>query len=226
MKILYLSPQHVSGTLALWAEEHRRRGNECRYVTLFPSAYGYPEDICLRLPLHPDKAWILKARRALYRRTRGPLGDDTPIEERPPYWRPGSALERLFFRLRDAWIAPLVLRVVREHHLDDFDIIHLDQGAGFFRDARLVRRWHAEGKRLVAFYHGSDMRNRGIFRNVDDLVGLRLTSEVDLLELDPRLEYLFLPFDTSRWTPKPRPPRQRLKLVHAARVRAFKGTDV
>ncbi len=225
MKILYVSPQHVTGTLSIWAEEHRRRGNECRYVTLFPTLFGFEEDICMHLPLHPDNRMILQARQILYRITRGRLGENTPIEEKPPFWKPESPLDSLFFKLRDALIAPKVARIIREFDLNSFDIIHLDQGAGFFRDARVVRQWHKLGKKLVAFYHGSDMRNRGILKNVDECVDLRLTSEIDLTYIDPRLEYLFLPFDTSRWTPRPRKPRRILKIVHAARVRSFKGTD-
>ncbi len=226
LKILYVSPQHVSGTLALWQEEHRRRGNECRYVTLFPSAHGFSEDIALNLPLHPDKSWIAKTRKRIQKLTRGSLADDTPILEIPPYRRYDTIIETLFFRFRDALITPYIRRAIQRHDLDSFDIIHLDQGAGFLRSAAFIRRWKLMGKHVVAFYHGSDMRNRGIFRRIDELCELRLTSEVDLLHLDDRLQYLFLPFDTTRWTPqKDKPADERLRIVHAARVRAFKGTD-
>jgi glycosyltransferase involved in cell wall biosynthesis len=225
MKLLIVAPYHVSGTLNLWQEELRRRGHECRYVTLFPSPFGFREDICLDLPLQPNRRWIVAARRLLHRLVRGPLADDTPIEERPPWWRPPGPLARAFFRLRDAVIAPRIRRAFREYGLDDFDIVWLDQGAEFFRDGRTARRWAAEGKPLMAFYHGSDMRNRGIYSHIDEHLQLRLTSEVDLLELDERLEYLFLPVRTDQITPVERPPHGRLRIVHAARVRAFKGTD-
>jgi len=226
MKILYISPQHVSGTLNLWQTEHRRRGNECRYVTLFPSGFGFEEDINLSLPLHPDSKWILSARRLHNRVRHGALGDDTPIEERPPFRPPYSLVEKLFFSYRDRMVSGRIENAIRSHDLDSFDIIHLDQGQGFFRDVRVMRRWFDSGKKLVAFYHGSDMRNRGIFRNVDELVHLRLTCEVDLMHLDERLEYLFLPFDTSKYTPVKRKSSKKLKIVHAARVRSFKGTDL
>jgi glycosyltransferase involved in cell wall biosynthesis len=225
MNILYLSPEHVSGTMELWKREHERRGHHCRYVTLFPNNYGFPEDICLHLPLQPDQAWLVKARQALYKAVRGPEGQDMDIPERPPFWQARSRIERLFFTLRDELLAPRIEKAIREHHLDDFDIVQLDQGAGFLRDARFIRRWKAMGKRIVTFYHGSDMRNRGIFPQVDRHADLRLTCELDLLYLDPRLRYLFLPVDTSLWTP--REPSQNddiIRISHGARNR-FKGTD-
>lgn len=225
MKILCVAPYHVTGALTLMQAEHRRRGHECRIVTLFRSPFGFEEDICLDLPLQPDNNLIINTRKLLHRVTRGPLADDTPIEERPPWWRSPSPLATAFFALRDLVIAPKVQAAFRKYRFDEYDIIWLDQGAGFFRDARIVKQWGLQGKPMVAFYHGSDLRNRGIYPQVDQHLGLRLTSEVDLLEMDPRLDYLFLPFDTSKVTPAKRTPGDKLRIVHTARVRAFKGTD-
>lgn len=224
MKILYVSPEHVSGTLDLWVREHRRRGHECRYVTFYPSPFQYREDICLRLPLHPDKSWILNSRRKLYRLLRGPEGEDQLLQTSPPYRPPTTLVEKMFFSFRDFVISPWIQEAICRYDLDSFDIIHLDQGLGFFRSARVIRRWAFEGKRMVGFYHGSDMRNRGIFPNVDECLNLRLTSELDLLYMDPRLEYLFLPFDTRKWIPQKRKHGATLRIAHSAR-NAFKGTN-
>ncbi len=229
MKLLIVAPYHVSGTLDLWQREMRRRGHECRYLTLFRNPWGFKEDIALDLPLMPRAGSVLiSLRRLLHRATRGPLADDTPILERPPFWKSPSPLASSFFTFRDLVIAPRVLDAIQKHKLDEFDVVWLDQGSGFFRDARIVRRWAEMGKHLMAFYHGSDVRNRGIYPQVDSCLGLRLTSEVDLLELDPRLRYLFLPFDTAAVTPEQKTPVGDgvLRIAHSARVRAFKGTDV
>lgn len=228
MRILVIAPYHVTGTLDLWRRGLGQRGHELRFVTLWPNQWGFAEDISLSLPLMPHEGnWIVKARRSIHRRTRGPLADDTPIEERPPMWQSPGFFADAFFAIRDAVIAPQVLAAAREHGFDDYDIIWLDQGAEFFRDGRFVRRWAGMGKKLMAFYHGSDMRNRGIYPQVDRHLGLRLTSEVDLLEMDDRLRYLFLPFDTAAVTPEQRTPARDdvVRIAHAARVRAFKGTD-
>ncbi|MFH0883311.1 MAG: glycosyltransferase [bacterium] len=228
MNLLIIAPYHVSGTLDLWQRELRRRGHECRYVTLFRNRWGFSEDISLDLPLMPRAgSALIPFRRLLHRIARGPLADDTPITERPPLWKSPGLLASSFFTLRDMIIAPRVLNAIQKNRLDGFDIIWLDQGGGFFRDARVIRRWAGMGKHLMAFYHGSDMRNRGIYPQVDRHLELRLTSEVDLLELDPRLRYLFLPVDTSALTPDHRTPVGDgvIRIAHAARVRAFKGTD-
>lgn len=226
MRILYVAPYHVSGTLDLWQAEHRRRGHECRIVTLFRTPWRFEEDICLDLPLMPSNPLFISLRQALYHFTRSTLRDGSQIAERPPWWSPPGPLARAFFALRDRMIAPRVERAVREHGLDDFDIVWLDQGAGFYRDARRVARWADRGKHLLAFYHGSDMRSRGIYPQVDRHLDLRLTSEVDLLEMDERLEYLFLPFDTEAVTPAARRRvAEHVRIAHAARVRSYKGTE-
>jgi glycosyltransferase involved in cell wall biosynthesis len=228
MRLLVVAPYHVSGTLGLLQRELRRRGHEMRYVTLFQNPWGFSEDICLDLPLQPHiGGWIVKARRLLHRITRGPLADETPIEETPPMWRSPSPLASAFFAFRDAWIAPRALSAVREHNLDSFDVYWLDQGQEIFRDGRLAIRWAGMGKSMMAFYHGSDMRNRGVFPKIDRHLGLRLTSEVDLMTLDDRLQYLFLPYDTNAVTPERRTwvHDSTVRIAHAARVRAFKGTD-
>lgn len=228
MKILIIAPYHVSGTLDLWQRELGKRGHECRYVTLFKNPWGFAEDICLDLPLMPTQGSpLIPLRRFLHRITRGPLADDTPITETPPFWKSPSSIATAFFALRDSVIAPRVNAAVADYGLDSFDLYWLDQGAEFFRDGRNVKRWASEKKRLMAFYHGSDMRNRGIYPQVDKHLALRLSSEVDLLELDDRMKYLFLPFDTAKLTPEDRTPVDdgTVRIAHAARVRSFKGTD-
>ena len=196
MKILYISAEHVSGTLSLFQAEHRRRGDECRFVTFWHSRWDFPDDICLNLPLMPDKSWVLWARK-MARSSRGKARHFAPSRS-APYWSPGH-IERWLFEWRDRYLWPQIVRAINDYHLDDFDIMHLDGGLDFTRDARFARDMHARGKHIICFYHGSDLRNRGIIREVDQLASLRLTSEWDLLELDPRLQYLYLPFDTDRF---------------------------
>ncbi len=101
MKILYISPENTVGTLGLWQRIHRERGHECRYVTYFPSPMGFPEDICLHLPLVRGAPWFVRLRNRIYIRTKGPLGDETLLEGTPPVWQPGSLAERAFFACRD-----------------------------------------------------------------------------------------------------------------------------
>ncbi|HEY3249780.1 MAG TPA: hypothetical protein VGK25_01550, partial [Ignavibacteria bacterium] len=77
MKILYISPEHISGTLPLFCKSHANKGNYARYVTMFPTRFAFPEDMVMKLPLHPDKKWIIAGRRFLYR-IRGIKPDHQP----------------------------------------------------------------------------------------------------------------------------------------------------
>lgn len=220
MKILYIAAEHVSGTLSLFRDEHRRRGNECRFVTLFPTRFRFPEDICLNLPFMPNKRWV----RGLKRITHG-LRGTSPNRvrfEHPPYWNP-PFWERWLFSLRDTLLSSRLNAAIEKYSLDSYDIYHLDGGLELFRDVRLIRRLVSAEKKVVCFYHGTDLRNRGIVPEVDKLTHLRLTSEWDLLELDPRLEYLYLPIDTKRFKFADKTSQHPIRVCHAAR-NIYKGT--
>ncbi|MBU0692609.1 glycosyltransferase [bacterium] len=219
MKFLYITPEHVSGTLSLFKKEHERRGDECRFVTFWHSRYDFEDDICLNLPLMPNLGWVRGLRASL---GRDPHRAFSPSADSLPVWNPGT-LTKSFFRFRDFLNWPQIEDAVRQHHLDEFDIIQLDSGLDFTRDARFAASCAQKGAHLLCFYHGSDLRCRGIIPEVDALVSLRLTSEWDLLEYDSRLEYLFLPFETTAWPDREFSPRKPLKICHAAR-NPLKGT--
>lgn len=241
MKILCVAPYHVSGTLALFKREFARRGHIFRYVTLFRSPFGFEEDICLDLPLQPSNPAFIKVRTLIYNTLRGAEPDDAPINAKPPVQPQPHAAMQAFFNLRDNALVPRIQSAIDQLNLDSADIIWLDQGAEFFRDGRTVARWAELGKPMMAFYHGSDMRNRGLLPQIDRHLGLRLTSEVDLLYLDDRLEYLFLPIDLNdpaykraggHIVPNVSPAvngssqAKSIRIGHAARVRANKGSDI
>ncbi len=220
MKFLYIAAEHVSGTLSLFQQEHRRRGDECRYVTFWPSRWKFPDDICLNLGLMPDRAWVRLLRESLLR-LRG-HSINKPLDSKQLYWSP-RALERNLFAWRDAIHWPDIGAAIRRYRLHEFDIIILDGGLDFTRDARFAAGCRRSGKHVACFFHGTDMRNRGIVREVDRHVELRLTSEWDLLELDPRLEYLYLPFDTSAYPRRDYRFHNPIRICHASR-NVFKGT--
>lgn len=146
---------------------------------------------------------------------------------RPPIWRSGTAAEAVFFFLRDRFLAPRVNGAIRRYRLDQFDVYHLDQGLDFFRDARFIRRMKARGAHVVCFYHGTDLRNRGVIPKVDAISDLNLTSELDLLAKHPRIRYLHLVFDADQFQVK-QSENDPLIIGHACRgpeARHFKGTD-
>ncbi len=224
MKILYISPQNTVGTLDLWQRIHRDRGHECRFVTYFPSPMGFPEDICLHLPLVRGAPWFVCLRNRIYIRTKGPLGDETLLEGTPPVWQPGSLAERAFFACRNRlwrlWVEP----AIRRHNLLDYDVYHLEWGLEFYRNGGFVERLGRKGKTILATYHGQDFRNRGVIPAVDRHVQLSLTSEYDLLPRHPNLHYLFLPYDVHAFDPSTKL-NDPITICHATRNRYVKGSE-
>lgn len=225
-RILYISPEHVSGTLALFQRGHQAKGHECRYVTLFPSSSGFPEDICLHLPMMPNSGWVQRLKKMIYHSS-PEMGGLVERQGHPPTWRTSTAAEAVFFFMRDALLSGRINRAIRRNELDTFDVYHLDQGLDFFRDARFIRRMKRRGAAVVCFYHGTDLRNRGVIPNVDEISDLNLTSELDILDKHPNIRYLHLPFDVDRFQVK-EGENDPLVIGHACRApsaRHFKGTD-
>lgn len=220
LKILYLRTENTAGTLQLFVDAHRKLGNEAHFVTLFPTAEGFPEDICLDLPLLPKTESFKRVKdlmtpeRALYQEAEG----------YPPQWDP-SLSRKAFFKLRDQLWKPILKKALKEHGLLDYDIYHLEGGHGFLRmSVWPFNELKAAGKHIIANYHGVDMRTRGVFPWMDKLVDINTTSELDLLQKHPRISYVFLPFQTE--TQKPAfELNSPLRICHATRDRYWKGSD-
>jgi hypothetical protein len=207
-----------------FVEAHRRHGHDARLVTLCECENEFPEDVCLHLPMLQGNALHMALKRLVSR-----AHADRPKFERRggvPEWRPRSAVEAALFRLReDVLWRPRIERAIREHRLDEFDVYHLESGVEFYRDGRFLRRMKSLGKRVVCYYLGTDLRDRGVIPAIRDLSDLNLTCEWDHLDLDPSLEYFFIPFDAGQFEWR-EPAVDRLRIAHAPRNRAVKGTDV
>ncbi len=225
-RILYIAPEHVSGMMTLFQKGHRARGHECRYATFFPASSSFEEDICLNLPFMPDSEWMKTVKRVVYHSTPEMQGQ-ADRQGYPPVWRSSSAAEAVFFFLRDRLLNCRIKRTVRKYDLDKFDVYHLDQGIDFYRDARFIKKMKARGAKVVCFYNGTDLRNRGVIAEIDAVSDLNLTSELDLLQKHPSIKYLHLPFEVERFEPKGYE-NDPLLIGHACRgseARHFKGTD-
>ncbi len=225
MKILYIAPEHVSGGFSLFAEGHRKRGNECRWITFFKSQFGYEEDLCFELWGMPAKSWV-KGIRSFINRTHS-LDDIPELSGNPPVWLSCSAMEAILYRLRDQLNSPRIKRTIKRHHLNDFDIYHFEQGIDPYRYGRWVKQLKKLDKGIVAFYHGSDLRSRGVIPAVHSASVLNLTSEIDLLDRLPGMKYLYLPIDMTKLPVGKRSAEgDKLQISHAARNRKLKGSDL
>ncbi|GJM44336.1 MAG: hypothetical protein DHS20C21_11780 [Gemmatimonadota bacterium] len=226
MRILHICDQNWVGMANAFVDAHLRHGHESRLVTLAECVNEYPEDVCLHLPFLQGTPLHMTMKTVMNR-----LHGDRPKNERRewdgvPEWKPRSSLEKAFFRFReDVLWKGKIERAIREHRLDEYDFYHLESGLGFFRDARFLREMKRRGKRVVSYYLGTDMRDRGVIPAIRELSDLNLTCEWDHLALDPTLTYFFIPFDASIYEYR-EPATDLLRIAHAPRSRAYKGTDI
>jgi len=224
LKILYISPENSVGTLNLWKQAHEARGNECTFITLFPSKHKYDPGICLNLPLIKTSPWYMQSRHRYYQLVRDGAGDYQEREGYPPVWKPNSKLECWYFQFRD-WIWHFKIEpTIEKYNLLDYDIYHFEWGLDLYRNSRFAKKIAELGKPIICTYHGQDMRTRGVIPEMDRLSQLNLTSELDLLKKHPNLKYLFLPYDT-RQHKQQKKINKPIKICHSPTNRYYKGSE-
>jgi hypothetical protein len=223
LKILHLCDQNWVGASSTFVKYHRKMGNVSRLVTLSRCMSEFEEDICLELPLYRGGRFDMALKRIV-----SVLHHNAPKSEDIGgirVWRPRSRFEELLFSLRDTLWAPRVYSVLERYDLLNFDIYHLDSGSGFFRDSRIIKKLKAMGKKIVCYYLGTDVRDRGVIPEIDRLSDLNITTEFDHLVLHPDLRFSFLPFEFRDYGIRQQENR-RLRICHAPRNRLLKGTGM
>jgi hypothetical protein len=191
-------------------------------VTLSRCKGGFEEDICLNLPLVRGNRFDMALKRVINLvHHNAPKIDDAGGMR---VWKPRSGFESILFNLRDTLWGPKIYSGIERHDLLSFDIYHLESGSGFFRDSRIIKKLKAMGKRIVCYYLGTDLRDRGVIPEIDALSDLNITTEFDHLALHPNLRFSFLPFETGAFRVRDKE-NERLRICHAPRNRLFKGTD-
>ena len=224
LKILYISPENTVGTLTLWRKKHKERGHECRTITFFRSPKQFEEDICLDLPFNFTLPYMSKIRNLFFKIYRGNGGYYTEKEGYPPVWEKEGFLDSLFFKVKDIVWRPIILKAIKKHDLYNFDIYHFESGIDFLKDEFFVKELHKRGKKIICHYHGEDLRNRGIMPFINKISSLNLTNEVDLLEKHPKINYLFLPYNTKSFKIN-ESKGKIIRVAHAPTNRLYKGTS-
>jgi len=224
MKVLHVAPLNVAGVPYSMMDMQRRFGAHTRLVTLHQNDFGFPEDICLCLPL--PRNTLARWWRASKRWRLSPLHRSSQsVDSSLPVRSAANPIERLYFRLDDKMRGRTVHHTIRKFHLDEFEIIHYDGGADFFRDSRLAKEWKGQGKKIICHYMGSDLRVRGIDPVMDSLSDLNLTNESDHLLRHRNINYIFIPFDVSSYDVRGGE-NDRLRIVHSPTNRSMKGTEL
>lgn len=219
LKILHIAPLNFAGVPYDFYQMHNACGDYSRIVTLHQNERVFPEDICLDLPLpNQTLAKLLRKKRV------------NELEEKQRdsahYFTPKNFFEKTYYAFYDSLIQPKIEKAISDYSLDDFDIIHYDGGLDFYRNAKQAIKWKKQGKKIVCCYYGSDLRIRGLIKELDDISNLNLTSEFDHLALKKNLEYLFYPYDTAELPVKKERTNDSIKIVHSPTNRKYKGTEL
>jgi glycosyltransferase involved in cell wall biosynthesis len=198
---------------------HNSVGDYSRLITYHKNERDYPEDICLSLPL-PESGFAKMWRRIKV--TDKEKNDMTGI----PAFTPKNKFEKIYFDINDRLKKKKIEETIRKYDLNDFDIIHFDAGLDFYRYPAQALKWKKQGKKIVCCYYGSDLRVRGIIKELDEISDLNITSEYDHLKFKQDLNYLFYPYDTSELPAKTTSENDVVTIVHTPTNRKYKGTDL
>lgn len=184
-------------------------GHTARLVTMFQNTLNFEEDISLNFKLPVSRA--------------AKLWRDSKMSGLK-YYEPKNFLESIYFNLRDFKNRSQITALIDKYKLYDFDVYHFDGGMDFFRDLRFAKELKRRGKKIVCCYFGSDLRSRGIFRELDEMSDLNLTVEFDHLQLHKNIHYVFFPFDVNQVDYR-FPELKKVKIIHSPTNRLYKGTD-
>jgi glycosyltransferase involved in cell wall biosynthesis len=218
-KILHIAPENFAGVPISFVKMHRQFGDESRLITLHKTKIDFEEDLCLNLPLPEFKLAKLWRTKKV-----SEIQQDTKIAA--PFFSPKNIFEELYFNWSDGQRGALVDEVITRLNLNEYEIIHYDGGLDFFRNPTQALKWKKEGKKIVCCYYGSDLRSRGLIRELDQISELNITSEFDHLALKKNIEFLFYPYDASDLPAKSNSENDRVRIVHSPTNRKYKGTDL
>ena len=223
MRICHIAPFNTAGVPYTFVQAERDLGHESRLITLAGDPQGRTGDICLQLPYIDSSGtrWIKqivtpKERRHISHTVHKP--DRIPI-----VWRP-TLPERFLIGCRE-WIWGSRIRwFLRRIDLFEFDVIQLDGGLGFYRDARIIRELKAAGKKIICCYTGSDLRARGVISGIDAISDLNVSVEFDHVQFHPHIHHVPFPLKTTHLDPVEYDAYDILIIGHAPTNREAKGS--
>ncbi|MEO8233124.1 MAG: glycosyltransferase [Ignavibacteriota bacterium] len=219
LKILHIAPLNFAGVPYDFYKMHNAFGDHSRIVTLHKNERIFPEDICLNLPLpNQSLAKILRKKKVESLEINGRITAH--------YFESKNVFEKAYYKFYDLLMQPKIEKAISDYSFNDFDIIHYDGGLDFYRDAKQALEWKKQGKKIVCCYYGSDLRIRGLIKELDEISDLNLTSEFDHLSLKKDLQYLFYPYDVSELPKKKERTSDAIKIVHSPTNRKYKGTEL
>ena len=225
LRILHIAPFNTAGVPMAFVKAERALGFESRLVTFAINEFGFEEDVCLDLPFM-DGRFFRPLRNRLSaagkRATEKPGGQHR--DEVPLMWKPSGKVEATLIGWREKIWDGRVRKFMKQLDFFSFDVYQFDGGLDFSRHGRYARALHEKGKKVVCCYLGSDLRSRGVIREIDALSDFNFTVEYDHLALHPDIHYLSFPFEPERFEPR-FTDNERLRIFHSATNRRYKGSD-
>ncbi|HEX2869255.1 MAG TPA: glycosyltransferase [Ignavibacteriales bacterium] len=218
-RILHIAPMNYAGVPYSFYDMHLKCGDYSRIVTFHKNERDFPEDICLNWPLPRFKAASVWRRKKVAQR-------EASLTHEAPEFKPKNFLESFYFSFNDSLRKRPVQELIEKYRLNEFEIIHYDAGLDFFRDSSQAKKWKREGKKIVCCYYGSDLRTRGLIKDLDLISDLNITSEFDHLALKKDLQYVFYPYDPSELPEKKSMENEAVTIVHSPTNRKYKGTEL
>lgn len=219
LKILHMAPQNYAGVPYDFFRMHLDSGDQSHLITYHKNQLSFPEDICLDFPLP-------KNRMAAFWRKKKMQERESAAAATFHYFKPKNFIEKIYFSLSNLSRKNKVDQLIEKYDLDDYDIIHYDAGLDVFRNSSLALRWKNQGKKIICCYFGSDLRIRGIIKELDDISDLNLTTEYDHLSLKRDLQYIFYPYDPSELPVRKKNDSAKIRIVHSPTNRKYKGTEL
>jgi len=218
--ILHIAPQNFAGMPIDFVYMHKKFGFKSNLVTIYKESTDFQSDINIDLNLPKGKlATLYRHRKFLSKSLKTSTEQNTLFK----YYK-YTFTDKIYFRIKDLINSKKIEDVIKKYSLQDFDIYHFDGGIDLFRDFRFAKNMKNNGKKIIACYFGSDLRTRGIFKEMEELSDLNLTVEFDHTKIHPNINYIFFPFNCENATAKLKL-NKTIKIIHSPTNRLFKGTE-
>lgn len=220
IRILHIAPFNTAGVPVTFVKAEREIGHYSRLITLHKHRFEYEEDICLEIPYSNFPGYgILKK----LLRPGKPSRDAEGVEH--PLTRHFSFPEKQALKLRDTYRTKRISKLFESIDINSFDLYQLDGGVGFYYDSRIIKNLNQLGKPIICTYLGSDLRVRGVIKEIDAISTANFTVEYDHLDLYPGIHFIPHPFDFSNFAFHSKPENTPIVIGHAPSKRSNKGTD-
>lgn len=219
MKTLHIAPLNTAGFPYDFHRMFAVLGGKSKLITMYKNIPGFSEDICLNLYLPQFK--LARSWRKLKEQKK-----KNSAEYKSRYFKPANILEASYFFCYGRLLRPRINKLIRDENLDEYDVIFYHGGMDFTRDSFFAKRWKQMGKKIICCYYGSDLRIRGIIKEMELLSDLEITAEFDHLSLKENLQFIQLPFFIEDLPVRNKINDGKIRIVHSPTDRKYKGTDL